>query len=188
MDKTIFEEEQQNLPISFTAEGMKIGIFNGVFALILLYGSYFLGLDTFISMQFFSAFIPYMIIVLIIYGFQLRRRNGGLLPLKNALQFSFVSYVIAAVLLAIGTYVLYNIIDKDLTEKSFTAGLEKTRRLMEKMGANETQIDQAMEKAEKSKKDTNLSTIFLGTGLGLIWDFVKSLVISLIIRKEKPAF
>jgi membrane-bound ClpP family serine protease len=183
-----YQSEEPKSSINFIQEGVKIGLINGVFALLLLYGSYFMGLDTFVSVQFFANFIPYMIIILVIYGIQLRKRNGNYLAYKDALQFTFLSYVVAAILLAIGTYILYNVVDKDLTRKSFDLTIEKTRRLMENMTADQDKVDQQIDKLRESAKETNLKNIFLGVGLGLIWDFIKSVLISLIIRKEKRLF
>ncbi|HWC52409.1 MAG TPA: DUF4199 domain-containing protein, partial [Chitinophagaceae bacterium] len=183
MDYLENQEEQPTSRINFIEEGMKLGLFNGGFGLLLMYGGYFMGINTFVTMQFVTAFIPYMIAALIIYGLSLRKRNNQLLSYKEGLQYSFISYVIAAVILAIGTYVLYNMIDPELTDKTFNIGLEKTKSFMERMGASQDEIDKALEKASQGKKETNLSNILLGTGLGLLWDFVKSLIISLIIRK-----
>jgi len=105
----VLESEQQYQPqINFVREGLKIGLINGAIALLLMYGSYFAGLDTFVTVQFISVFIPYMIIILIIYGFQLRKRNGGYLSFKDGLQYTFMSYVIVTLLVAVGTYILYN--------------------------------------------------------------------------------
>lgn len=173
--------------VNFIREGVKIGLINGLFGLLLMYGSYFISFDTFVNTQFITGFIPYMIIVLIIYGFQLRKRNGNFLAFKEGLQYAFVSYIIAALLIAIGTYILYNVIDKNLTERVFDASIEKTRHMMERMGAPEEQITKTLDDTAKGKKETNLKNIFLGTGWDLIWSFVKSLIIALIIRREKPA-
>jgi hypothetical protein len=186
MDISNSEQPVNNSSVNFIREGMKIGLINGVFALLLMYGSYFMGLDTFVSINFFTTFIPYMIIVLIIYGLQLRKRNGGYMAFKEALQYGFVSYVIAAIIIAIGTYILYNLIDKDLTQKSFDLSIDKMKNAFESLGMNADQIDKELGKRTPQK--TDIGTIFLGTGFGLIWDFIKSLLISLIIRKEKPSF
>jgi hypothetical protein len=182
---------ENNIPeevndVNFIREGLKIGLINGAFALLIMYTTYYMGLDTYVNVQMYANFVPYMIIILIVYGLQLRKRAGGFLAFKEAIQFTFFSYVIAAVVIAIGTYVLYNIIDKDLTQKSFQLGLEKTRSFMQRMGAPQEEIDKALENAKKGPGDTGLGTILMGTGMGLIWDFVKSLLISLIIKKEKP--
>jgi hypothetical protein len=181
----VLNQEGQR-PINFIKEGVKIGVINGAIALLLMYGSYFAGLDTFVDVQFYTRLIPYMMIILIIYGFQLRKRNGGYLAFKEALQYSFMSYVIVGVLVAISTYILFNLVDKDLTQKSFELSLEKMKSTFSSLGMKEEDIDKAIGNKEAQK--TNLATIFLGTGMGLIWDFVVSLIIALIIRREKPVF
>jgi biotin transporter BioY len=129
-----------------------------------------------------------MIIILIVYGLRLRRRNGGLLTFKDALQFTFMSYIIAGLIVAVATYVLYNLVDKTLTQRSFDLGMEKTRAFLQGVGAKPEDIDKEIEKLGSAPKDTSIKTIFLGFGQSLIWDFIKSLLIALIIRKEKPAF
>jgi len=183
----VFNSEQTaQQTTNFIREGAKIGLINGAIALLLMYVSYYAGLDTFVTVQFVSKLIPYMMIILIIYGFQLRKRNGGHLTFRDALKYSFMSYVVVAVLVAIGTYILFNLIDKDLTQKSFDLSVEKMKSTFSGMGMKEEELEKAMGKREAQK--TDLPTIFLGTGFGLIWDFVVSLLVSLIIRREKPVF
>lgn len=183
----VLETEQQYQPqINFVREGVKVGLINGAIALLLMYGSYFAGLDTFVTVQFISVFIPYMIIILVIYGFQLRKRNGGYLSFKDGLQYTFMSYAVVTLLVAIGTYVLYNVVDKDLTQKSFNISIEKTRSFMQGLGAKPEDIDKEVERMGGAPKDTGLRNIVFGAGQDLIWHFVKSLLITLIIRREKP--
>jgi len=184
-----YNSEQTYQPqVNFVKEGTKIGMINGGIALLLMYGSYFAGLDTFVTVQFVSLFIPYMIIILIVYGLQLRKRNGGYLSFKEGLQFTFMSYVMATLLIAVGTYILYNFIDKDLTQKSFDLGMEKTRKFMENMGAKPEEIDKQIEGFGSSPQKTGPGNVILGVGTDLIWHFIKSLLITLIIRKERRAF
>jgi hypothetical protein len=173
---------QEVRPISFIREGVKIGLINAAIALILMYGSYFAGLDTFVTFQYVARYIPYMMAILIIYGFQLRKRNGGYLSFREGLQYSFVSYVVVALLMAIGTYILFNVVDKELTQKTFDAAIGTMKR----MGMTEEEIEKVAGKKEELK--TGIATIFLGTGMGLIWDFVVSLIVAIIIRREKPVF
>ena len=138
----VFNSDQPVQPaINFVREGAKIGIINGAIALLLMYGSYFAGLDTFVTVQFISKFIPYMMIILIIYGFQLRKRNGGFLAFRDALKYSFMSYVVVAVLVAIGTYILFNLVDKDLTQKSFDLSMEKMKSTFTNMGMKEEELE-----------------------------------------------
>jgi len=179
-----FNSERNISPVDFKKEGAKIGIINGAIVLLLMYAGYFMGIDTFVTIQFTDTFLPYMIIILIIYGFQLRKRNGGYLSLKDGLQYSFLSYVIAGLLVAVGTYILYNLIDKNLTQKSFDVSIEKMKAFSKNMGVPEDKIDEQL--GTKQPQKTTLGNILVGMGARWILDFVKCLIISLIIRREKP--
>lgn len=173
------------MKVNIVNEGVKYGIICGLLAVLIMYGGWAMGLEKFVSISFWTGFIPFMIAIVIYGGLQVRKQNDGFLPYAQALKFSFLSYVIAAIIVAIATYVLYNIIDKDLTQKSMQVAIEKIRVMMEKFGASEDDIAKAMKKAEEDSKETGIAKILLGTGLGLIWDFCKSLLISLVIRKEE---
>ncbi len=173
------------MKVNVVNEGLKFGAICGLIAVLLMYGSWTMGLSTFVSVTFWTTFVPFMIGIILYGGFQLRKQNDNLLPFKEALKFSFLSYVVAALIVALATYVLYNIIDKELTQKSMQVGLEKMRATMEKFGANEEDIAKSLKKTEESSKDTGIGKIFLGMGLGLIWDFCKSLLMALVIRKEE---
>ena len=57
--------------------------------------------------------------------------------------------------------------------------------MMQKFGASEEQIDDAMKKMDAEAKQTTFKTVFLGLGTSIVWNFVKSLLIALVIRKEE---
>ena len=173
------------MKVNIVNEGVKYGSICGLLAVLIMYGSWAMGLNTFVAFSFWSAFVPYMIAIIIVGGLQVKKQNGGLLPYAQALKFSFLSYVIVAVIIAIATYILYNVIDKELTQKSMQVAMEKIRATMEKFGSSEDDIAKAMKRSEEGSKETGIGKILLGTGLGLIWDFCKCLLISLVIRKEE---
>lgn len=172
------------MKINIINEGLKFGLICGLTAVLIMLGSWTMGIKVFTATQFYSAFFPFMIIILIIGGLQLRKQNDGLLTFAEALKFNFLSYVVAAVVIAITTYLLYNFIDKDLTQKSAEIALAKSRDIMEKMGSSEEDIEKAMKNSAESMKETGFKKILLGTGIGLIWDFVKALILAAIIKKE----
>ncbi len=173
------------MKVNVVNEGYKYGAICGLLAVVLMYGSWAMGLNTFVAFQFYTNFIPYMIIIIIVGGLQLRKQNGGILPYSQALKFSFLCYVVVAVITAAATYILYNLIDKELGAKSMQVAMEKTRAMLEKFGASEDDIAKQMARTEEGSQETSLGRILLGTGLFLIWDFVKCLLISLVIRKEE---
>jgi len=170
--------------VNIINEGLKFGLICGLSAVLIMFGSWTFGIKAFTAVQFYSTFFPYMIIILVIGGLQLRKQNDGLLSFAEALKFNFLSYVIAAVIIAIATYLLYNFIDTALTQKSAEIALAKSREIMEKMGSSEEDIEKAMKNSAESMKETGFKKILLGTGIGLIWDFVKALLLSVAIKKE----
>ncbi|MDB5253514.1 MAG: hypothetical protein JWP27_2683 [Flaviaesturariibacter sp.] len=174
-------------PVDFRTEGIKYGIINGLIGLALLFGSYFCGFETFAKVQFLGSFVPYMAVVLILAGFQLRKRNGGYLSFKEAIKFTFLSYIVAAVLLAIGNYILFVVVDKGLTERLFRFGVEKNIAMLHSINAPQSEIDKVLKEANANKTETNFKNIFLGMGINLIRDFVVSMLISILIRRERPA-
>ena len=131
------------MKVNVVNEGVKYGSICGLIAVLLMYGSWAAGLNTFVSVQFWGTFVPFIIVILILAGLQLRKQNDGILPFGQALKFTFLSYVVVAVITACATYILYNVIDKDLTQKSMQVAMEKTRLMMEKWGASEEDIAKA---------------------------------------------
>lgn len=161
------------------------GVITGLIYLVLTFGAWSIGnTGTFVSITGITTFIPYVIVTLIVAGIKLRKSNNNLMSFQEALKFTFLAYVIYALIEAIGNYVLYAVIDPDLTAKVMEITIQKTMKMMEAFGASESQMEEAMAKVDAEPKFTSFKQIFLGLGLALIWNFVKSLLISLIIRRE----
>lgn len=167
-------------------EGIKYGVIGGLIFLLINFGAWGIGSTAiFVSVIGISSFVPYVIVMLIIAGLSLRKRNNNVLTFKDALKFVFVAYIVIAITEAIGNYVLFNLLDSELTAKVFEISKEKALKMMEKFGATEEQIDDAMKKMDAEAKQTTFKTIFLGLGTSIVWNFVKSLLIALAIRKEE---
>jgi hypothetical protein len=168
------------------SQAIKFGILAGFIETAIMYGSYYGGMDVFITTQVVARFIPYTIVILLVAGFRLKNKLGGYLSLKEGLQFAFLAYVISELVVAVSTYVLYNVIDPQLTAKSIEIGAQRTRSMMEKINSPESDINEAVAKIKGSKESTGIKQIFLGLGYGLIFDFVKSMLIAFVIKRERP--
>lgn len=175
--------------VDFKKEGLKYGAILSVIALLIMIGSYAAGIDTFLKVSGIFAFVPYMIIILIVGLLDLRKKNGGYMSFKQGLQFCFLAYAVAAVVTAIATYVLYNYVNPDLTRISYEKGLEYTQSMMEKFGASDADVEKAMNDASaKQTPTTGIGTVLQGSAYGLIWSFVLSCILAAIFKKEKPLF
>jgi len=170
---------------NLTNESIKWGIIAGLLFSLIQITSWTLGIKKYVSVVGIETFTPYIIIIFLIAGLSIRKRNGGFLSFQEGLKFVFLAYVIVVVIEGINNYILYNILDKDLTAKVIEEGKEKMIKMMQKFGAPQEKIDEAMKSANSERKQTDLKNILLGTGMSLIWYFVKSLLITLVIKKEQ---
>jgi hypothetical protein len=165
--------------------GLKFGIIAGLIELAIMFGSYYVDLNTFLSVKVVARLIPYIIILLLFGAHTLRKQRGNYLTLKEGLQFAFLAYVIAELMSAAGTYILYNVVDPELTRKSLLLGEERTRVMLEKLNTPKTEIDQEIAKIRNGSQTTGLKQITYGMGYELIFDFLKSMVIAFLIKRER---
>lgn len=164
------------------------GVLTGLIFLAITFGAWAMSTtETFVTVLGITTFVPYVIVPLIIGGIKLRKQSDNIMTFGEALKFTFLAYVIFALMEAIGNYVLYAVVDPDLTSKVLEITIQKTQKMMEAFGASEQQMEEAMTKAQSEPQYTSFKQVFLGLGTSLIWNFVKSLLISLIIRRE-PKF
>lgn len=160
------------------------GLIGGLIFVLLHFGAWAFGVPTYISVSGLEKVVPYVILLLIFAGLQLRKKNGGFLPYSEALKFAFLAFIIVVIIEAVSNYILFNVVDKNLTASLLVFTKEQTVQLLKKMGSTQNQIDEAV-KNITSDKETNFKTIFLGTGISIIWSFGKAALIALVIRKEK---
>lgn len=172
---------EQNI---YQRDALIYGLIGGIIFVLLHFGAWFLGVQTYISVSRFEKVVPYVILLFIFGGLQLKKRNGGFLPYSEALKFAFLAFIIVVIIEAISNYILFNVVDKNLTTSLLDFTKEQTVQLLKKVGSSQDQIDQAV-KNITSDKETNFKTIFLGMGISIIWSFGKAALIALVIRKEK---
>ncbi len=167
-------------------QGVTYGIIGGLIFLVLLFGVWAVGsVENFVAVTGVTTLIPYLFIILLVVGFKLRKDNGGLYSFKEALQFTFVAYVIFALIEAVGTYVLYALVDPEMTAKVIEIAISKTMQMMEKFGASEAQIEETIKKMQAEPKVTSFKQVFLGLGLAIVFGFIKALVLSIIVKKNE---
>jgi len=135
-----------------------------------------------LSFNQYVGWLNYVVIIgLVIIGTKKQRElDDGFITYGKALAVGSVISIVAALLLAIFTYILYTIIDVDLINKLYAM---QEQAMMTNPAITEEQIDTAMEFA---KKFTNSTTVSLGAffGVGFI-GFIISLITSAVLKKNK---
>lgn len=172
--------------ITFKNAGLIMGAVAGVLSSIIMFICWKLGYEQVANYQFYEKFIPFIFILFLLAGFQLRK-NTSTFEFKQALQYSFSAYIIHALIIAAATYVLYNEIDKTLTQQTLNIAVTRLQKSMQAMGATQKEINEMTKNTLESAGDTGLKRIFYGFGTGLIIDFIKSLILAAIVKKNAPA-
>ena len=168
---------------------IRFGIISGLLFTLLCFGCWAAGISVFGKFLIWYTWLPVIFVIILIGAFQRRKQLGGYMTFKEGLVFAFLAYVIYEVFYAVATLVLFRLIDPELQQKVLIQIMESTRSFMEKFGASDSQIEDAMKSAqENSEKSYTISQILVGFGLALIYDFVKSLIIALISQRKKPEF
>lgn len=166
---------------------IKAGLAASILYILLLFGSWAIGIAVFVKVSAIYKLLPVIIILLLIFGFQLRKQNGGFILLAEVLKFAFLAYVIYELVYAASNYLLYSVIDKGLSSKVLAASEGQTRTFLKMLGMPQASIDDSIEQA-KSSNTSGMSwgQLIMGFGGGLILDFILGIGVAAIVQK-KPA-
>jgi len=168
---------------------IRFGIIAGLLFSALYFGCWAAGIKTFSSFLIWYTWLPVIFVLVLVGAFQRRKQLGGYMTFKEGLMFAFLAYVIYELFYALTTIILFKWIDPEAQQKVLIEIMDTTRSMMEKFGASDSQIDDALKRAQDdSEKTYSYGQIALGFGLALIYDFIKSLIIALISQRKKPEF
>jgi hypothetical protein len=93
--------------------------------------------------------------------------------------------VLFALIEALGNYVLYALVDPGMTAKVIEIATAKAVQMMEKFGAPEAQIEETIKRMQAEPKITSFKQVFLGLGQAIVFNFLKALILSIIIKKNE---
>ncbi len=126
------------------------------------------------------------LLYVVILGFMLariRKANGGYIELREVFGPAFIILLIAGGLSYIWQYVYIYLVDPGFTDKVLNATVES----LEKAKMSDEKIDEMVAEIEKSKT-FNLGKTILGFFTSVLMDCLFGLVVSLIIKKQRPIF
>jgi hypothetical protein len=172
--------------INKTNIGMNYGLIAGLIICVISLLQYLGGLDMYLSP---IGYVSYLVIITmaVLAALKVRKANEGFLEFGEALKVTFSVFALALILQTIFTYVLFNYIDVSFKQAVSQEVLNKTEQMMRKFGASDSQIDDAIE-SERTKDQFALGRVLLGYGISCIVAFIFCLLISVIVKKSKPAF
>lgn len=163
------------------------GVLGGIIFAGLSFGTYYSGINSYFSFKAVYNFIPAVTILILVFGFNLRKKADSFISFKEVLQYAMVAFLIYEVFVAVTSYLLFIVIDPMLTEKLKNRGIEFAKEILTASGKSKDEINNELGKAQRQTETTGFKNIFLGFGMFLILDFMLSLLIAAIVKKDRPA-
>lgn len=166
--------------------GATYGLIAGLIICVISLLQYLGGLDMYLSP---IGYVSYLVVITmaVLAALKVRNANEGFLEFGEALKVTFTVFALALLLQTLFTYVLFNFIDVGFKEAVAQEVTDKTEQMMKKFGASDSQIDEALE-AERTTDQFSFGRVMLGYAISCIVAFIFCLLISVIVKKSKPAF
>jgi low affinity Fe/Cu permease len=166
--------------------GLTYGLVTGLIVCIITLVQYLGGINTYLSPIGFVVYLV-LIVIAVLAGLKQKKINGGYLEFGHALKVTFSVVASALLLQTLFNYVLLNYIDVPFKQALAQEALNRTEEFMRKFGTSDSKIDEIMDQA-RQKDSFSFGSMILGYALWCIVWFLVCLIISAIIKKNKPVF
>jgi len=173
------EKSLKSISINY---GLYLGLFLTAFTVI----AYALNIELLVNFWLVLLLLPLITIIIgIVSTAKVKSVLGGFMNFKQAFSSYFITIAIGILISSVVSIILFGFIDPDAAAMLQEIGLEKTRGIMESMGAPESEIDKAM--AAAAEQDTlSIGAQIMSIAKGLVFYAVIGLIVALIMRKNDP--
>lgn len=140
-----------------------------------LMGSGWLG---FLSLLLYVGLIIY-------FGIQYRKENGGYLSFGKAYQFSFFSLLVMLAITTAGNLLLFLVIDPGLPEKLADIGIANAMEMMDSFGVGDSMSSEQIDEMRLGILDGyTIGGMVKGAGIMIVFYAVLALILGAIIKKR----
>lgn len=174
---------QQETNIS---HGIKWGVIIGFVYSIFLLIRYSTGASNPILLGLWS-FVGYavVLILLLVSGFQLRKRNGGFIEIKEAFKILFLSVLVFELFYALFNFIYIKYIDPEFFHKLRNS----TEVLLQKSNQPQDKIDEVLKRMDdQAAANVNILDVFKTYLISISISGVFALIFALIVKKKKDPF
>lgn len=136
-----------------------------------------------------SVIVP--IVIAVLFSIDFRKKIGGFWSFKQATTGIFIMFFVGYLVSFTGNLIFSKVIEPNMVEKMETAMVNATTAMMQKANSPQDQIDQAVEKTQKSFEDQKVQTagkIAKSLAIAVIVCFVFALIFGAIFKKDKPLY
>lgn len=164
--------------------GLKWGLISGMINIVITILAY--AIDKSLLTQWWLGLTTLAInIALMVIPVTSRRKElGGFISFGNAFVICFLVLAGSALLQSVFTYILYNLVDPELSEFIKEKAIETATSMMEKFGAPQESIDKAIEEMQNENFAQTPARIGKQFFFGLLFGAVIALIVAAILKKN----
>ena len=167
--------------------GQKLALIVIVFGITMFMVSY-LGDPSFMFKNWWIGFFSQWLLPIALGFYAIngaRKANGGYISYKTALGVSSFGLILGTTVAVIFNVLMFNVIDTGFKALMEEETLQFTYDILEKFGADDTQIEEAI--AELEKRDSfGVTSQFKGLTLVSLFYLVISLILAAVMKKNEP--
>jgi hypothetical protein len=169
-----------------TTHAIKWGVIIGLVYSVLLWLRYMSGGSSPIMMGVWALFGYIVILVLmLVSGFQLRKKNGGYIEFREIFKCLFISVLIFEAFYTAFNFIYLKYIDPEFFNKL----IESTENMMLKANSKQADIDKTIDRMrEQADANASIGSILKTYLFSIAFSGTFALILSAIIKKKKDPF
>lgn len=159
------------------------GIYLGLALVLILVLAYAFDLSLFTQWWFGIGLLIFVIIMASMATSKAKKASSGLFTFKNAFSAYFLTIFIGTLISLVFNIILFNVVDSEAAETLTELTIESTRNMMERFGAPESQINEALQNMQEDNQYSAINQL-KGYAFQLIMYSVIGLIVALIFREK----
>ena len=173
---------EKTLKSSATSYGIYLALILSSFTII----GYAIYLDLFTKWWFGIGQLLLVIIFGIVSAVSARKLLGGFISFKDAFTAFFITIAIGLVIPALIGLVIFNFVDPDAATLLQEKIVESQLSMMEKFGAPQASIDEAMKQMEAQGSFFSISNSLKSIAYQLVGFSVVGLIVAAVVKRNDP--
>ncbi|MFN3528478.1 MAG: DUF4199 domain-containing protein [Bacteroidia bacterium] len=167
---------------------MKWGLFLG--GVNVAYILVFYLIDVSLLISFWNTLISLVLLVtfMVLGCRDAREQNQGSLPYGSAVLTALVIGVVSTIVGVLFNSLLYNVIDPSLPETMKALSIEKTAGMLERFGASEESIEQALENMDQREFKQDFRSSVTAVLIASVFSGLIALIVGAFMKRNPPLF
>jgi hypothetical protein len=164
---------------------LRWGAIMGMTILIIQLMVYLLSKSSLVSFTYGIVNFVLQVIILVVAVYMYRKNiTNGLLSFKEGFTIVMLIFAGSALINSVFQFLLYNVIDPELSTYIYERTLEMTTNMMEKFGAPEEEIEKAIEKINPEDLKLTAQRLVTNYFFSLLFGVFFAVIIAAIFRKK----